>query len=342
MATTPDFEQSHQRANHSTEWPKAPMAPRWMGWTAQAALVWALAYGAVRVWWAIHGAPASGPLHLELIVFTGWRAVGLCAAAVIVVLALRTLQWHWLLLFAALGICAAHLVACPILLLDLVGALLPGLGMAYNAMACLSRAACLIEGLLVGATAVAYLRRWRSECLFCGRTAVSTQMAKTPSWAWWAAYAAVAGCMIRLAAQVMVGLVGIHWQGSLRLVIESTIFEAAFLVAGTVLPLMLVHSWGRNFPRWLPLAAGRPVPRWLPLGPALVIGCLMTVYFGLTMVIVIANTLTGAWRDRFGSLPLAFFWIAVPGYLLWGVGLLVAAIGYYQVTRPPCRVCGRQ
>jgi len=73
-----------------------------------------------------------------------------------------------------------------------------------------------------------------------------------------------------------------------------------------------------------------------------VIGCLMTVYFGLTMVIVIANTLTGAWRDRFGSLPLAFFWIAVPGYLLWGVGLLVAAIGYYQVTRPPCRVCGRQ
>jgi hypothetical protein len=45
-------------------------------------------------------------------------------------------------------------------------------------------------------------------------------------------------------------------------------FEAGFVLAGTLLPLALVHSWGRVLPRWVPLLAGRRVPRWLLLGPA--------------------------------------------------------------------------
>jgi hypothetical protein len=34
--------------------------PRWMAWAPPAALVWALACGSVRVWWAVAGAPSFG------------------------------------------------------------------------------------------------------------------------------------------------------------------------------------------------------------------------------------------------------------------------------------------
>ena len=38
-----------------------------------------------------------------------------------------------------------------------------------------------------------------------------------------------------------------------------------------------------------------------------------------------------------GDLPTAFFWVAVPCYLVWGVGLAVATYGYYGRTRKPCK-----
>lgn len=37
------------------------------------------------------------------------------------------------------------------------------------------------------------------------------------------------------------------------------------------------------------------------------------------------------------GLPDAFFWVAVPAYLVWGAGLAVATCGYYLCTRKPFR-----
>jgi len=68
---------------------------------------------------------------------------------------------------------------------------------------------------------------------------------------------------------------------------------------------------------------------------------LSATYFGVSIVQLTAETLSGTWDRGAGSLPLASFWVAVPAYLAWGLGLEVAALGYYQVTRPQCRVCGR-
>jgi hypothetical protein len=65
----------------ATEGSRRHAAPRWMAWAPPAVLVWALAYGSLRVWWAAAGAPWFGPLGTDLIAFTGWWAVGLCAAA---------------------------------------------------------------------------------------------------------------------------------------------------------------------------------------------------------------------------------------------------------------------
>jgi hypothetical protein len=324
-------------------WPHPPSAPGWMAWVPQIAILWALVYGSVRLLWAIQGAPPSfGPLHFDLMYFTRWTAVVLCAAAAITALALRIAPWRWPLLAAAWAVCVAHLVACPLLLLDLVGGVLPGMGVPFSPVAFLSRSACFIEGILVGATAVAYRRRWRSECLFCGRTGFRERLAKTPRWAYWAAYSGVAGCMVRLCAQLAVGFGGLlRHAGGTRLVIEGLLFEAGFLLAGIVLPLALVYGWGRIIPDWAPMLGGRQVPRWLLQGPAFAISGLMTVYFGLTLVKLASDALTGSSGPAPGpALPLAFFWVAVPAYWIWGIGLGIAAISYYRMTRPKCRVCG--
>jgi hypothetical protein len=209
------------------------------------------------------------------------------------------------------------------LLLDMAGGLLPGLGVQFHLVPFLSQAACLGEGILVGAAAVAYRRRWRSDCLFCGRMGVQVRPTQPPWWAWFAAYAAVAGCLIRLGAQVAVGFES----SLLQLSASLLVFEGGFVLAGTVLPLALVHKWGRVVPRWMPLIGGRPVPRWLALGPAFVIACGLTAYFGFTFITLAAARLGGTWARMAGpSLPLAFFWVAVPAYFVWGVGLGTAAI----------------
>jgi hypothetical protein len=67
----------------------------------------------------------------------------------------------------------------------------------------------------------------------------------------------------------------------------------------------------------------------------------MTAYFGVSMVWLAVQTLTGTWEQGAGSFPLWFFWVAVPAYLVWGLGLGAAALAYRRATRPSCRTCGR-
>ena len=311
-------------------------APGWRRWASQAAIAWALGYGSLRIYWALGAAPSPPPAGTDLVVFTGWWPVALCAAAAAVVLGLRRARWRRPLAVTAWAVTAALAAASALLLLDVVGIILPGTGLAVHPVAALSRAACLAGGVLVGATALCYQRHWRGACLACGHTAEAVRPARPPRWAWLAAWAAVAGCLVRLLAQVAVGLGGLLRAGGSML-----LFEAGFLLAGTVLPLALVYRWGRVFPGWVPLLAGRGVPRWLVLGPALGLGVGMTAYFGVTMVKLAVQTVTGTWEQGAGSEPLWFFWVAVPGYLVWGLGLGAAALAYRRATRPPCRTCGR-
>ena len=129
-------------------------APGWRRWASQAAIAWAVGYGSLRVYWALGIAPRQPPMHTDLVAFTGWWAVALCAAAAAVVAGLRRARWRRLLAVTAWAVTAALAAASALLLLDVVGTLLPGMGLTVHPVAVLSRAACLAGAVLVGATAL--------------------------------------------------------------------------------------------------------------------------------------------------------------------------------------------
>jgi hypothetical protein len=293
----------------------------------------------LRIYWALGSAPSPPPIGTDLIVFTGWWSVALCGAAAVVVLGLRSAGWRRPLAVATWWVAVALVAASALLLLDVVGIILPGIGVTVHLVAFLSRAVCLAGGVLVGATALFYQRHWRGACLACGSSTGEAlrpvQPTGPPWWGWLAAWLAVAGCLARLLAQLVVGFGGELLAGGRTVLL----FEAGFLLAGTVLPLALVYRWGRVVPRWVPLLAGRGVPRWLVLGPGLVLGVGMTAYFGVTMAQMAVETLTGTWEPGAASDPLWFFWVAVPAYFVWGLGLGLAALAYRRATRPHCRIC---
>ncbi|KAA2263812.1 hypothetical protein F0L68_09060 [Solihabitans fulvus] len=312
---------------------------------ALAALVLVAAYAALRCYWQLGHQPARlSPIGTDLVAVTGWGAVGLCVAAALTALALLTARptgvGRRLLLGAAAVLSAALVVSGALLLLDVVGGILPGLGLSFFPLGALSRAACVGSGVLLGLAARSSLRRSRAACGRCGRTGAWTRLAHTPGWAFLAAYLGIAGCLVRIVAQLCVGF----GNSPMARGTSAMLFEVGFVLGGTLLPLALVHGWGRVWPRWVLGLAGRRVPRLLVLGPAVAVSGGLVVYFGLMLVEMIGMRLRG--ENPFPpsgglDLPEVFFWFAVPGYLLWGVGMAVAALAYARRTRPACRRCGR-
>ncbi|MGH3357317.1 MAG: hypothetical protein ACRDO7_00845, partial [Nocardioidaceae bacterium] len=125
--------------------------------------------------------------------------------------------------------------------------------------------------------------------------------------------------MVRILARAAVGFGETPMSGG----VSVLVFEAGFLLAGTVLPLALVHGWGRR------------IPRWLVLGPAIGVSAGIVVYFGLMLAIMVAERLQG--RNPFPpsgglDLPEVFSWFAVPGYVVWGAAWR---------SPLPCAACAR-
>jgi hypothetical protein len=328
--------------------------------TAKILLGWAIAYGTLRVYWALGNQPDFPPMGYDLLGITGWPVVALCVAAagLAPVLATRlraagrpsaatrphdrraqarsrVLGWG---LFAAASAVAAALVAgAGLLLLDLVGVLFPGLAMFHSFTGLLSRAGCLAGGLLLGRLALTYRRTLRDACQACGRRDPAATRTRTPAWAYVAGYAAVLAYLTRIGAQYVVGFsdssAPIRGDGGTAAAVSEWGFLIGTALAGVLLPLALVHRFGRIWPRWTLPLAGRNVPRWLVLGPALVISAGIVAYFGAGFVMMLSQP------AQESTLPDWFFWVAVPSYLVWGLGLGIAALAYRDLTRPACLSC---
>ncbi|MGW4826107.1 hypothetical protein ACWEOG_00895 [Amycolatopsis japonica] len=314
----------------------------WSSWTPRALLAWSLLYSALQAYWTfVASPPRMSPVGVDLIAFSGWKAIVLCLAGAAITFALgrggQRAAVQRVLVIASWAVSGMLVVAAALFLLDVVGGLLPGIGVQFFPLGFLSRTACLVGAALMAMVAVTHTRRLRGACGACGRLGATPRMERTPAWASVAAYLATAGCAVRIVAQLVVGFDS----GGLGVGVSLVLFEIGFVLSGTLLPWALVHDWGRIFPRWVPGLAGRRVPRWLVLGPAAGISIAMIVYFGMILANMVGILLSGANDLGFGKgLPDAFYWVSVPVYWLWGAALGFAALGYGRRTRPRCRQCG--
>ncbi|GAB2677418.1 hypothetical protein [Kribbella swartbergensis] len=271
-----------------------------------AVLAWAAAYGVVRLWFALGNGP-EWKLPGDDLLVPDWVAVFGCAVSAAAVLALARRPSSRLLIRSVWLLAAGWVAASALALLDVVGGVLPGLGIPFDLAGMLSRFAALTGAALLARTALTHQRR-----LGPGRS-----VTETPTWAVIGAWTAVAGCLIRLGAQAVVGFGKTPYDAGLSMIL----FEGGFLLAGIVLPLLLVHRLGRIFPRWMLLLPGGSL------------GAGITAYFGVSLLQMIAAAVQGEPAYDGIDLPAAFFWVAVPAYVLWGAGLAVASYGYYLRTR---------
>ncbi|MFC7531995.1 hypothetical protein [Actinoplanes sp. GCM10030250] len=306
-----------------------------------AVLGWAVAYGGVRLLWTVGEAPDFGPFGSDLLGFTGWWSVALCVAAGAIAVVLdRAVTWRPVLAGAAWTVAGALVASAAILLPELVGFLLLHVGPNFDPLPFASRIGCVSGAVLLGLAVARYQRRTRGDCPSCCRTGEPKHRPEAPArrqeasarrtparWAVYAAYAAVTGLVARFAAQTMVGFDDLHQEPSL------IGLEIGLLLAGILLPLALVHGWGRIWPRWVPLLAGRTIPRLLLLIPGLGLGVGIVAYFGMGMVQLASGSVS-----QFSD---TFLLVAMSAYCVLGLGLIVASSDYHLATRRPCENCGR-
>ncbi|WP_157520739.1 hypothetical protein [Herbidospora daliensis] len=294
------------------------------------AAVWCSFYGLAHVWWLVDpGSPLAPPEEpfspgRWVAVALAFSAATVCSAATIAHRWATPARWT---LVAVAWVSGAGLIVYSYMLAISLATMLFGQVDHWGSL--LTRAAGAVAGVLTLVCAVAEQRRVRRACVHCGRVHGRSPERRTdpaPRWAYVAAYVAVGGCAARLAALV---LDSVSAHEPLPFTSPFGIFVGLLIVAGTLLPLALVHRFGRIWPRWVVPLAGRQVPRWLVLGPALFVGAGMAGYFGVAGMT--------AWVLGKGNLAAAPVWkvsMEMFGYTSWGLGLLVAAVSYFALTRP--------
>lgn len=293
-----------------------------------------LLYAVTHAWWMLTGPP--GYVRVESVVVGGWPVVGVAAVAALVCAGAASgsvvhgppaLRWAW----CGVGwACSAVLAAYGMILWPSLAELLlvpfgePVTGDELAAVGL--RAWATAAAALTALSTRPVLRGLRSECPACGRVhgrSPETRDAPTPRWGYLGAYLAVAAMAVREVVALVDGSASIASMGDQPGGRGFLLFLGLMVLAGTLLPLALVHRWGRIWPAWVPLLAGRPVPRWVVLGPGLMMSVGLLVYFGIGGV---TAAIVG---DTSGVL-------AIGTYTAWGAGLGVACLSYARLTKAPC------
>ncbi|GAA3381478.1 hypothetical protein GCM10020367_72880 [Streptomyces sannanensis] len=95
-----------------------------------------------------------------------------------------------------------------------------------------------------------------------------------------------------------------------------------------VLALSLVRPWGLVFPKWVPVVAGRRVPPRSLAATAFTVAAFLLLYTAWAAVLTVLQ-----WNEPgiFSRWIVAY---GIPQFLVWGIGLLVAAQSYRSRTTP--------
>ena len=353
---------------------------RWPGWIGYAAAAWSLIYGALGPYWALGG--AGFPFGTEndpdaaLSVLGGVQAetgapvtAALGLAGVVAAVAMARRLGRGMVRSALLGFAwgAAAVLAllipdyrvlvgvayAPIILIGAPFGWPPGVSILdVFPWPVVNQFFCIAGGLLWAATAVAYGRRTRGACGYCGRTddvgSAWTASDAAARWGRWAAYVAVVIPILYAltrwawALGIPLGIseeflregqeIGLWWAGAAL---------ATIAVGGAILTLGLVQKWGEVFPPWIPFLGGTQVPIWFAVVPA----SLVSVLVSTAGLMFVRLTLSGKLGVILGEGVLsAQNWAALAPELLWpvwGVALGAATLAYYYRRRDRCRRCGR-
>ncbi|THV40871.1 hypothetical protein [Glycomyces buryatensis] len=284
-------------------------------------------YAAVHVWWAIAGAPHFDSFG-ESFIPGIWTPVAIAVAALAAsLLFLRENRHPWAIVALGWAAGIGMILYSFMFALDLASMLF-GEFAASDWTGFLIRGLGVACGVLTVLGTIAAQRRARGACSRCGRLPAAhpgtLRTGPAPWWAYAGAYGALTGAVVRLAAELITGL---PWPPTEP---SGLVFLVLYTAAGSLLPLALVHRWGRIWPRWVLPFAGRDVPRWIVLVPAFLVGGGLSAYFGL-----VGGTYT-ILGDFSAEFPLWWTLMVIPGYTVWGLGLLVAAVFFLGITKPPC------
>jgi len=350
----------------------------WQSWSPYAAVVWSLIYAALGVYWFVSGrgfpytpdtvSDVTGPVVERFGPGVAWTVVilaGIPAAAVGAAM-LRGVRSRAL---RPLFISAGTVLGGGLLLLMTDVTLLIVLGYTPYGIVTLFTGAefskvylslltqwttvhqllCLVGGFLWLAAMLSYARRSGDACLYCGRRDGAEGWTSPKNSARWGRIAAYVSMVVPILYAITryayaLGIpLGIS-EEFLRFGQENGMWTqglsmATFGLVGAILTLGLTQRWGEVFPRWMIGLAGRRVPIGLAVVPASLVSVLLVVgsiamWSGFAQLV--GKSLTGETEaiDIVGLTPTMLF-------VVWGLALAVATLGYYYRRREPCQMCGR-
>ncbi|WP_431896579.1 hypothetical protein [Nonomuraea sp. bgisy101] len=299
-------------------------------WTAWAAGVWSLAFGAAGVHWAAGGAGfpfgAADPRAVQVgSLFaeaepgsTGpaIAALGLLGVAVALVMA-RAAGARLPLVFAW-AMSVGLVVAVPdVRVIQNFGYLFAGYTGLWDGPL-LFMLFCIGGGALWAAAAWTYQGggarepvRWGTPVTYAAALLALPYGISRISWAM--------GIPLGVQPEMLAG--GNATGGS---VVEAVL--GGLCVAGAILTLGLVQRWGEVFPRWMPLLRGRRVPIGLAVVPALCASA-MLVQSGARLYLWVAKGDIVLKADGWGSFGPGLAWLP------WGLALAAATYAYYLRRR---------
>jgi hypothetical protein len=342
---------------------------RWPAWSGYAAAGWSLLYGVLGLYWTAGGegfpfAPIDED-RLSGSVLEGSRVevvapimagLGLLGAVVAVLIArgvgtgrtsalLITVSW-----IMAIGLTMIipdytmlALVAFAPLLLVFTFTGVPGEQDGIGDILYWHRTNLIVlfvGGLLWAAAALAYQRRARAACQYCGRRRGAPGSGPSQQTLLrWGRWAVAVACLAPLLYEVT----RLAWYFGYPLGISTDFLRmmqntpgmldvslgcAIASAAGGVLTHGLVSRWGEVYPRWIWFKAGKPVPPALAVVPASIVS-IVIIPAGLMML------WTTDTRDSWALYVPSLLW------LVWGAGLGAATIAYHLRRRGACRHCGQ-
>ncbi|MCR2821200.1 hypothetical protein [Lederbergia panacisoli] len=337
---------------------------RWPHWIGYVAVIWSLLYAGMHLYWFFGG--MGYPFQIErtddhlfaaMITYLPQTAGGVlfvifCLLGVFFGLIMQNHKKvsipRWLLVGYSWGFAISLILFIPDINLIAAMAYAFLFKFAFNWQMG-NQIICIIGALLWMLTAVAYQRKIRNACVYCGRTDTQGTLLFVRMGNLFTIIAALAPlpyAITRFAWALNIPL-GVSSQ---FLADFSTLNEAArvtewafgFLcVGGSGLTLGLIQKWGEIFPRWFPFIGGKRVPIMLAVIPAAIValavtaaGFVFTFQF-LSLTLHFTTTDSIILEQLWGAVGPMVFWVP------WGVFLGLSAIAYYYRRRGLCSHCGR-